>query len=364
MIDWFDLENVQEAKVIVVGAGATGNEVLKTLCLIGIGNIHIIDYDRIEIHNLTRTVLFNENDISKYKAETASKRCQSIDPNINITFSNTDFWNSLTIDMLGQYDALFCCVDNFEARIKLNKLCMIARTDFYNTAIDSRFVSVERYPFGSENDCGCYECGLPITVYEKIRQRYSCGWLKKRAFSEKKVPTTIITSGIAGASACSLFLQKNHQDSIGGSLRFYIDTISLQSNISIIERNDECIGCSSLLVNRQYFKVKNRKLNDFFNNYDIDDDLTLTFSDKIIIDITCKSCNDKVRIADNASKYDDSILFCSKCNQYSYAPEIVDIMTLSQLNNIFGTLPVPIKYLYFYIDDTQYFFELEEGGYE
>lgn len=359
LIDWFDQDELKKSSVVVVGAGATGNEALKNLSLLGIGNLHIIDYDKIETHNLTRSILFTEDDIGKNKAEVAANKCRKIDSNINITLSTKNFWKALTIDNLKKYNAVFCCVDNYEARIKLNTLCMIAQVDLYNTAIDSRYIIVEKYPFSTATDCACYECGLPDSVYPKIKERYSCGWLKKRAYEEKKVPTTTVTSSIAGAFMSSLFLQTNHPQSPEGAIRFFIDTISLNSTISAIVPKNYC-ECNKIYYDHQYFKVKNKKLADVISEYNVDKNVPIYLSDKVIIDATCKNCSDKKLYNDLADNYDDSIAYCNKCKLHSYDISIKDCFTLQELEDIFPHSMIPAKFLYFYMEDNQIYLELED----
>ena len=58
LIAWWDQEKLARSRFLVVGAGALGNEVLKNLALLGVGYIHVVDFDRIEESNLTRSVLF------------------------------------------------------------------------------------------------------------------------------------------------------------------------------------------------------------------------------------------------------------------------------------------------------------------
>ena len=60
---------MQQANVLVIGAGALGNEVIKNLALMGVGNIFIIDFDKIEAANLSCSVLFRESDNNRSKAE-------------------------------------------------------------------------------------------------------------------------------------------------------------------------------------------------------------------------------------------------------------------------------------------------------
>ena len=54
LIAWWDQQKLAAAKVLVVGAGALGNEVLKNLCLLGVGHVYVVDFDTIEESNLSR----------------------------------------------------------------------------------------------------------------------------------------------------------------------------------------------------------------------------------------------------------------------------------------------------------------------
>ena len=84
---------------------------------------------------------------------------------------------------------------------------MLPKVDFIDTAIDSRFASVEYFPFSRGHRVACLECSLPPSVYQQLAHRYSCGWLKRIASEEKKIPTTIVTAAIAAAYATSLALR-------------------------------------------------------------------------------------------------------------------------------------------------------------
>ena len=61
-MSWFSRPKVEQATVMVVGCGALGNEVLKNLALFGVGHIVVVDFDQVEPHNLTRSVLFRMED--------------------------------------------------------------------------------------------------------------------------------------------------------------------------------------------------------------------------------------------------------------------------------------------------------------
>ena len=74
LISWWDQERLAQAKVLVIGAGALGNEILKNLALLGVGNVVVADRDRIENSNLSRSVLFRGEDCGLSKADVAAAR--------------------------------------------------------------------------------------------------------------------------------------------------------------------------------------------------------------------------------------------------------------------------------------------------
>src|SRR5687768_1439242 len=82
-IEWWDQEKVKSARVLVVGAGALGNEVIKNLALLGVGNFVVVDMDRIEASNLSRSVLFRETDEGEFKATCAARAAREIYAGVN-----------------------------------------------------------------------------------------------------------------------------------------------------------------------------------------------------------------------------------------------------------------------------------------
>src|SRR5688500_737848 len=95
LIDWFSQEEISRTRAVVIGAGAVGNEVVKNLALLGVGKVDIFDFDMIEQHNLTRSVLYREADIGRPKAEVAAERAAAMDPNIVVVGIYGDFWDRL-----------------------------------------------------------------------------------------------------------------------------------------------------------------------------------------------------------------------------------------------------------------------------
>lgn len=363
MIDWFDQQKLKAASVIVVGAGAIGNEVLKNLCLLGLGKIHIVDFDVVEEHNLTRTILCSEKDIDKKKAEAVADACAKIDSNCALSFSTRDFWDSLSIREIKKADAVLCCVDNYEARIKLNQLCLIAGKDFYNAAIDSRQVIVEVYPYSKEDSCACYECALPGAVYDNIGKRYSCGWLRKVSLEEKKVPTTTITASLAGAFLSSLFLQRlcRHPQALKGAVKFYCDTVTFNTTVSGISRNASCPACAVFGRDIKYFSAKRRGLSGEVGALlEQDKTIDIIFSEPFVFQIECKICGHKSELFESAYHLNEAVSFCSTCNASSNAVDIKEQMCFNDFAGVFLGKKIPVKFIRFLLNGMHFVVEMED----
>lgn len=362
LIDWFDQKKLQEARVIVVGAGAVGNEVLKTLALLGVGHMHVFDFDRIEEHNLTRSVLFRDTDVGRYKADVAAEACRNIDPNIEVRGSSVDFWDGLSLNELSESNVVVCCVDNFEARVRLNQLCLITGTDFYNTGVDSRYSAVEVYPFSTCPECACYECTLPASAYTTIQKRYSCGWLRKVAYEERKIPTTAITSSLASAVAVAMILNRinEHPQAIQGAFRHFQDSITLGTTLSMVQRNDDCFACKSVDLRPTRFVSKrscaSKPLIPLAG--DVKGDIVL--SEPVLTRSVCNLCGKEQEYFESARKLTDAVTFCPTCGSHSVVTQFIERLTLNDFENNFAGRRLPCKFLTYNADTRQVVIEMED----
>ncbi|MGL1894465.1 MAG: HesA/MoeB/ThiF family protein [Spirochaetaceae bacterium] len=121
-------EKLKESKVLVIGSGGLGSPVLQSLAVSGIGTIGIVDYDTIDITNLNRQILHDEDSIGDYKTISAEKRLNKMNQTIDImTYKQTLTEESAKI-IFPNFDIIIDCVDNYETRklvskeaVKLNK---------------------------------------------------------------------------------------------------------------------------------------------------------------------------------------------------------------------------------------------------
>ena len=197
LLSWFKKDKVRNAKVLVAGAGALGNEVVKNLALFGIGHIFVVDFDKIEISNLTRSVLFREDDAynHSYKAEVVAKRAKEINPQIEATPIIGNLFSDVGFGIYRSVDVIIGCLDSRIARYLLNRLALRASKTWIDGSIENMTGVVKVYT----PELSCYECGLSREEFNNIMLRTGCADVVRRQNSAGRVATTPISASIIGA---------------------------------------------------------------------------------------------------------------------------------------------------------------------
>jgi adenylyltransferase/sulfurtransferase len=193
LISWWDQERLSRAKVMVVGAGALGNEILKNLALIGVGRVLVVDMDRIENSNLSRSVLYRAEDCGRPKAEVACRAATALYPDMRAE----PFVGNSVYDLgWGAYvwaDVILGGLDNREARVAINSSSLFAGKPWIDGAIEvlSGVASVFAPGQGA-----CYECTMSERDWKILETRRSCALLSRSELQEGKVPTTPTTASL------------------------------------------------------------------------------------------------------------------------------------------------------------------------
>ena len=197
LLSWFKKEKVKNARVLVAGAGALGNEVVKNLALFGVGYIYVCDFDQIEISNLTRSVLFREEDAYNhaYKAEIVAKRAKEINPQIEVTPIVGNLFSEVGFGLYKAVDVIIGCLDSRIARYQLNRLSLRAGKTWIDGSIENLTGVVKVYTPG----VSCYECGLSREEFNNIMLRTGCADVVRTQTSAGRVATTPISASIIGA---------------------------------------------------------------------------------------------------------------------------------------------------------------------
>ena len=123
LIDGWDQEVLNNACILIIGVGALGCEIAKDFALMGIGKLILVDLDTIETSNLSRQMLFRGGDEGRGKAEVAAERLKEMNPYLNVEFYNEKL-QKLPMSVYEEADVVIAALDNFNARLDLNKICL------------------------------------------------------------------------------------------------------------------------------------------------------------------------------------------------------------------------------------------------
>jgi len=123
LIEGWDQKVVDEACILIIGVGALGCEIAKDFALMGIGKLILVDLDTIETSNLSRQMLFHPGDEGRPKAEVAAERLKEMNPYLNVEFYFEKL-QKLAMSVYEEADVVIAALDNFNARLDLNKICL------------------------------------------------------------------------------------------------------------------------------------------------------------------------------------------------------------------------------------------------
>jgi molybdopterin/thiamine biosynthesis adenylyltransferase len=123
LIDGWDQNVLENSCILIAGVGALGCEIAKDFTLMGIGKLILIDLDTVETSNLSRQMLFRPGDEGKPKAEIATLRLKEMNPFLKIDYYFEKL-QKLPISVYEQADVIIAALDNFNARLDLNKICL------------------------------------------------------------------------------------------------------------------------------------------------------------------------------------------------------------------------------------------------
>ncbi|KAF7861815.1 hypothetical protein EAF04_007697 [Stromatinia cepivora] len=147
---------VKEARILMVGAGGIGCELLKNLVLAGFGEIHIVDLDTIDLSNLNRQFLFRHEHIKKSKALVAKDAAHKFNPKVKLEAHHANIKDSqFNVDWFKGFTMVFNALDNLEARRHVNKMCLAANIPLIESGTTGFNGQVQVIKKGKT---ACYDC--------------------------------------------------------------------------------------------------------------------------------------------------------------------------------------------------------------
>ena len=191
LITWWDQKALLSSRVLVVGAGALGNEIVKNLALVGVGNITIVDMDIIEHTNLARCVFFRRDDELKLKAEVLAREASKMNTDVKADFYTVPV-QDLGDGFLLNFDLILAGLDNREARVWLGAAAKRTGKVWIDAAIEGLMGKVQTFV----PDGPCYACTMGDKDWEALTKRLSCKLLGVEEMEGGHAPTNATTSSI------------------------------------------------------------------------------------------------------------------------------------------------------------------------
>ena len=164
---------LKNSRVLIVGVGGLGSPVALYLAAAGVGELHLADFDSVDLTNLQRQIIHDSASIGQSKVDSAMQRLAAINPQIKLVAHRSALDADTLADAVSQVDLVLDCCDNFGTREAVNAACFVARKPLVSGAairlegqlsvFDSRQPASPcyhcLYGHGSEDELTCSEAG-------------------------------------------------------------------------------------------------------------------------------------------------------------------------------------------------------------
>ncbi|UMQ40972.1 HesA/MoeB/ThiF family protein [Chryseobacterium sp. Y16C] len=115
---------IRNAKVLVIGAGGLGSPVIQYLAAAGVGKLGVSDFDEVELHNLNRQTIHNENSVGISKVKSAEEFVKNLNKQVKFISIEEKIDESNVEDIISQFDVVVDGSDNFKTRYLVNDICV------------------------------------------------------------------------------------------------------------------------------------------------------------------------------------------------------------------------------------------------
>jgi molybdopterin/thiamine biosynthesis adenylyltransferase len=297
LIPWWDQAKIESARVLVVGAGALGNEILKNLALMGFLHIVVVDLDRIELSNLSRAILFRASDVGSYKAEAVAAAYTDLLPEATVQPLVANIMQDCGLGLFAWADLILAGLDNREARLWINRSAWKAGRPWIDGAIEGVNGVARVFLPGK---APCYECTLGETDWAILGRRMSCNLLLHEPNPQGRVPTTPTISSIIAGVQVQEAVKLLHGLPTLASKGYVFEGLHHTSYVVDYTENPECLGhytldrivqlpsCSSEWTLEQLLQQARSDLKTT--------EAVVEFSRDIIHKLTCPGCGQEEEV--------------------------------------------------------------------
>lgn len=316
LIPWWNQELLHSSTVMVVGAGAIGNELIKNLALLGVGKIVIVDMDKIEQTNLTRSILYRMKDVGKYKSQAAAEAAMEINPDVKAIYLNQNVVTDIGLGVFRSMDIVLGGLDNREARLAINQSCYKVNKPWIDGAIEvlNGFARVF-VPPGP-----CYECTMTETDWKLINKRKSCALLTHDEMMEGKIPTTPTSSSIIAGVQVQEMLKILHNDRNLPTLAgkgYVFNGLTHDSFVVEYQLKDDCMSHDLYdNIKEKDWSARETTLRDILKQAyeDLGDGAIIELDRDVAANATCV-CGHRKEIFNTVNRLRGKDVLCEKCGK-------------------------------------------------
>ena len=131
----FEQSKLTQAKVLVVGVGGLGSVVATYLARMGVGQLGLVDSDKLELSNLHRQILYSTDEVGQEKALLAKEKLNQANPEVKIVTHALRLSRNNVDEIIRGYDLVADCADNFATRFLINDACVKAKKTLVHGAV-------------------------------------------------------------------------------------------------------------------------------------------------------------------------------------------------------------------------------------
>lgn len=317
LIRWWDQKKLENAKILVIGAGALGNEIVKNLALVGIGNILVVDFDQIEPSNLSRSILFRESDRGRFKADVVCERAREILPSINIRPLVVNAVTDLGLGTFLWADVILGGLDNREARLAINQNSFKSG----KTWIDGAIEGLSGVARAFAPDGPCYECTMSEVDWKMLNARKSCTLLTREEMLSGKTPTTPTIASIIAAVQSQEAIKLLHGLDIITGKGFIFEGLNFYQDLISYKRKTDCFSHESYLpiteINHRARSLKLFQALEIIRN-DMGEKAVLELRQEVLTGFSCSDCGIDTEYHASLGKVKESDATCPNCRKQRF----------------------------------------------
>jgi adenylyltransferase/sulfurtransferase len=343
LIGWWDQERLSRARVVVIGAGAIGNELIKNLALLGVGNLFIADLDAIENSNLSRSVLYRAEDRGRFKAEVAAERAREIYPDLRAQRFVGNIVFDLGLGVFRWADVILGGLDNREARVAINSAAARVGKSWIDGAIE-RLEGVARVFVPASGPC--YECTMNEVDWQMLEARRSCALLSREQMEQGKVPTTPTTASVIAGIQVQEALKMLHGQPTMAGQGFVFDGTYHQSYLVEYSRREDCPSHETFdEIETLDWSIGETQVGSLLEKVrsDIGPQAVIETNHDMLASLTCAACNEVEPCYTSLGKVTERMGLCPSCGA-ARTPSIYHTLgdDSELLDHTLGDLGVPL----------------------